>query len=377
LKKVGKTNRPFRYDLNQSLYDSTVKVTNRFKGLDLIEYLKNYGWRFIRGGIIEAAVIKTTPKEKKCKKAKWLSEEALQIAEKRREVKGKGEKESYTHLNAEFQRIARRDKKAFLSDQCKERKTIEWESLEISSRKLDTNGTFHTKMGTIKDRNSIDLTEAEDIKNRWQEYTEEPYKKDLNDPDSHNAVISHLEPDILECEVKWALGSITMNKASGGDRIPAELFQILKDDAIKVLHSICQKIWKTQQWPQNWKRSIFIPILKKGNAKEHSKYHTIALISHASKVMLKILQARLQQYMNQELPDVQAGFRKGRGTRDQIANIRWIIEAAREFQKNIYFCFIDYAKDFDCMDHNKLWKILQEMGIPDHLLPPEESVCRS
>ena len=129
----------------------------------------------------------------------------------------------------------------------------------------------------------------------------------------------------------------------------------------------CQKIWKTQQWPQDWKRSVFIPIPKKGNAKECSNYRTIVLISHASKVMLKILQARLQQYVNRELPDVQAGFRKGRGTRDQIANIRWIMEKAREFQKNIYFCFIDYAKAFDCVDHNKLWKILQEMGIPDHL----------
>ena len=129
-----------------------------------------------------------------------------------------------------------------------------------------------------------------------------------------------------------------------GDGIPAELFQILKDDAVKVLHSICQQIWKTQQWPQDWKRSVFIPIPKKGNAKECSNYCTIALILHASKVMLKILQARLQQYMNRELPDVQAGFRKGRGTRDQIANICWIIEKAREFQKNIYFCFIDYAK---------------------------------
>ena len=148
-------------------------------------------------------------------------------------------------------------------------------------------------------------------------------------------MITHLEPDILECEVKWALESITMNKASGGDGIPVELFQILKHDAMKVLHSICQQIWKTQQWPQNWKRSVFISILKKGNAKECSNYCTFALISHASKVMLKILQARLQQYMNQELPDVQAGFRKGRGTRDQIASIRWIIEKAREFQKNI------------------------------------------
>ena len=156
-------------------------------------------------------------------------------------------------------------------------------------------------------------------------------------------MITHLEPDILECEVKWALESITMNKAGGGDGIPVELFQFLKNDAVKVLHSICQQIWKTQQWPQDWKRSVFIPIPKKGNAKECLNYHTVALISHASKVMLKILQARLQQYMNHELPDVQAGFRKGRGTRNQITNICWIIEKAREFQKYIHFCFIAYA----------------------------------
>ena len=179
----------------------------------------------------------------------------------------------------------------------------------------------------------MDLTEA-DVKKRWQEYTEELYKKDLHDPDNHDGVITHiqLEPDILECEVKWVLGSITTNKASGGDGIPVELFQILKDEAVKVLHSICQQIWKTQQWPQDWKGSVFIPILRKGNAKECSKYRTIALISHASKLMLEILQARLQQYVYHELPDVQAGFRKGRGTRDQIANIRWIIKKAREFQ---------------------------------------------
>ena len=167
-------------------------------------------------------------------------------------------------------------------------------------------------------------------------------------------MITHLELDILECEVKWALGSITTNKASGGDGIPAELFQVLKYDAVKVLHSIWQQIWKTQQWPQDWKRSVFIPIPKKGNVKECSNYLTIALISHASKVMLKILQARLQQYVNCELPDVQAGVRKGRGIRDQIANIRWIMDKAREFQKNIYFCFIDYVKAFDCVAHNKL-----------------------
>ena len=199
-------------------------------------------------------------------------------------------------------------------------------------------------MGSKKDINGIDLREAEDIKKRWQEYTEELYKKDLHDPDNHDGVITHPEPDILECEVKWALESITTNKTSGGDGIPVELFQILKDDAVKVLHSICQQIWKTQQWPQDWKRSVFTPVPKKGNAKECSKYCTIALISHASKVMLKILQARLQQYMNCEILDVQAGFRKGRGTRDQITNIHWIIEKAKEFQKNIYFCFTTMPK---------------------------------
>ena len=152
-------------------------------------------------------------------------------------------------------------------------------------------------------------------------------------------MITHLEPDILECEVKWALGSITTNKVSGGDGIPIELFQILKDDAVKVLHSICQQIWKIQRWPQAWKRSVFIPIPKKGNAKECSNYCTIAFISHASKVMLKILQARLQQYVNRELPDVQAGFRKGRGTRDQIANICCIMEKARVPEKHLFLLY--------------------------------------
>ena len=168
-----------------------------------------------------------------------------------------------------------------------------------------------------------------------------------------------------------------MIKASGGDEIPVELFQILKDDAVKVLHSICQQIWKTQQWTQDWKRSVFIPVLKKGNAKECSNYCTIALISHSSEVMLKILQARLQQCVNHELLDVQAGFGKGGGTRYEIANICWIIEKAREFQKNIYFCFIDYAKAFDCVDHNKLWNILKEMKIADHWTRLDKSVCKS
>ena len=258
-------------------------MTNRVKGLDVIDRVPEELRTEVHDTVLEAR-IKTIPKKKKCKKAKWLSEEALQIAVKRREVKGKGEKERYIHLNVEFQRKAWRDKKAFLSDQCKE---IEENSRmgktgDLFKKIRDIIGTFLTKMGLIKDRNGIDLKEAEDIKKKWQEYTEEMYKKDLHDLDNHDGVITHLEPDILECEVKWALESITMNKVSGGDRIPVELFQILKDDAVKVLHSICQQIWKTQQWPQDWKSSVFIPIPKKGNAKECSNRTTI-LISPASK----------------------------------------------------------------------------------------------
>ena len=178
-------------------------------------------------------------------------------------------------------------------------------------------------------------------------------------------------------EVKWALGSITMNRATGSDGIPVELFKILKDAAsVKVLHSICQQIWKTQQWPQAWKMSVFIPIPKKGNAKECSNYHTIALISHASKVMLKILQTRLQQYVNHEFPDVQAGFRKGRGTRDQIANIHWIIEKARDFQKNIYFCFIDYAKPLTVWITINCGNSSRDGNSRPPDLPLEKSVCR-
>ena len=180
----------------------------------------------------------------------------------------------------------------------------------------DIKGAFHAKMGMIKDRNDKDVTEEEETRKRWQEFTEELYKKGLNDPDNHNSVITHLQLDVLECEVKWGLECITMNKANRGDRNPTELFQILKDDAVKVLQSICQKIWKTQQQPQDWKQSVFIPVPKEGSAKESPNYRTIAIISHASKIMLKILQAGLQKYVNQKLLDIQAEFRKGKGIRD-------------------------------------------------------------
>jgi len=229
-------------------------VRNRFKGLDLIDRVPDRVpdelWTEVRD-IVQETGIKTIRKKKKCKKAKWLSEEALQIAVKRREAKDKGEMERYTHLNADFQRIARRHKKAFLSDQWKEIKENNrmGKTRDLFKKIRGIKGTFHAMVGSIKDRNGMDQTETEDIKKRRQEYTEELYKKDLHDPDNNDSMITHLEPDIPECEVKWALGSITVNKASGDDGTPVELFQILKDDAVKVLHSICQQIWKMQQWP--------------------------------------------------------------------------------------------------------------------------------
>ena len=230
-------------------------------------------------------VIKTIPKKKKCKKVKWLSEEALQIAEKIREVKGKEEKERYMHLNSEFQRIARIYKKAFLSGQHKE---IEENNRMGKTRDLfkkirDTKGTFHAKMASIKDRTGMDLTEAEDIKKRWQEYIEKLYKKDLHDPDNHNDMITHLEPDILECEVKWASGSITMNKASGGDGIPVELFQILKDDAVKVCTQYASKFGKLSSGHRTGKGQFSFQSQRKAISKNaqttaqlHSSY-TLAL----------------------------------------------------------------------------------------------------
>ena len=190
-------------------------------------------------------------------------------------------------------------------------------------------------------------------------------------------MITHLEPDILECEVKWALGSITMSKANGGDGIPAELFQILKDDAVKVLHSKCQQIWKTQRWPQDWERSVSFQSQRRAKLKNVQTTRIIVLISHASKVMLKILQARLQQYVNRELSGVQAGFRKGRGTKGQMANTLWIIEKAREFQKSIYFCFIDYVKAFDGVDHSKQENSERDENTSPPYLPSEKSVYRS
>ena len=242
-----------------------MQVRKRFKGLDLIDRVPDELWTEVCDTVQETES-KTIPKRKKCKKVKWLSEEALQITVKRREVKSKGDKKRYTHLNARFQRIARKDKKAFLSDKCKE--------IEENNRMRKTRDRFKKIRDTREHFTRDGLNKRkkcygpERSRRGGKNTQKELYKKHLHDPDNHDGVITHIGPEILECEVKWVLGNIPTNKVSAGDGIPAELLQILKDDAMKVLHSICQQICKTQQWPQDWKRAVFIPIPKKSNAKE-------------------------------------------------------------------------------------------------------------
>ena len=278
-RKQGKTTRPFRDDLNQIPYDYTGEMGNRFKGLDLINRVPEELWSEVHE-LVQETGIKNISKKQKCKKANGCLRRPYKQLRKEEKLEGKGEKNIYSHLNAEFQRIARRDQKAFLSDQGKE---LEGNNGLGNPRDLfkkirDAKGTFHAKMGSIKNRNNMDLTESEDIKKRWQEYTEELYKTDFQDPDNHDAVVTHLEPEILDCEVKRTSGSITKNKASGGDGIPVELIQILKDDSVKVLHSICQQIWKAQQWPQDWQRCL---------SKRIAKYAQIIAQLHSSHVLVK------------------------------------------------------------------------------------------
>lgn len=223
--------------------------------------------------------------------------------------------------------------------------------------------TFNARTGIIKNQEGKGLAESEDIKKRWRAYIKELCKKDTKSIDAIDDSIIELEPDILESEVKKASENTANNKAAGVDEIPVELMKHLGDDAVKILLTVCQQIWKTQQWRKDWKRSIYVPIPEKGSAIECSNYRTIALISYPSKTMRKILQARLEQYVTRELPGAQAGFRRDSSTRDHIGNIRWITEKARGFQKDVYLCFIDYTKAVDCVDYNKLWIVLSNMGI--------------
>jgi len=330
-------------------------------------------WQEIKIGIQETARL-FVPLQPRMKKNPWLSDTALEIARRRREVKRNnkvgGVGESMRVLNREFQRQARRDKEKSIKDMCTE---LEESSKKGRSRDLfkmikKITGEFRARVGHIKADDGRTLSEATQMKQRWKEYTESLYSRDLN--------ISHVyrneeyteEPYILQEEVRRAIKELSRNKAPGADDIPIELVKESGEQGVRVLTALCNSIWQSGVWPKDWKRSVYIPIPKKGDSSRCENNRTIALISHTSKILLKIIQARMEGFVNRELPDVQAGFRKSRGTRDQIANVRWLMERSREYNEDVYMCFIDYSKAFDCVDHAVLWSTLRDMGCPGHLV---------
>ncbi|CAF1550752.1 unnamed protein product [Rotaria magnacalcarata] len=326
-------------------------------------------WQEIRDIINDETKI-NIPTITKKKKNNWISSSTLEIAKKRREAKANGNGQVFTKLNADFQRAARKDKEKQIMQECEKVEEYNKKGMtrDLFKKIKYFRGQFIPRNGILTDQNGKHLINGDEIKHKWKQYTEKFYKKEINGTGNLELDNYELEPDILESEVKFAIETLANGKAPGHDGIPIECFKTIKEDAVKILTKLCQQMWKTQKWPQDWKTSLLIPIPKNGNAKDCSNYRTIALISHASKIMLKIIQRRLEPFLEREMPVTQAGFRKGSGTRDQIANLRWLMEKAREYQKEFYLCFIDYSKAFDCVDHEKLWSVLLEMGVPKHLI---------
>ena len=322
-------------------------------------------WNDIRD-IVKETADKRVPKAKRKKVTKWLSDEAVKIADERREVRNKGDDKEYRRLNAAFQRRARQDKEQGVKEKCRQ---IEESNKMGRTRDLyreikEMTGSYSSRCGAMKLSTGKVVTEGKEVKEIWQQYTEELYRRDPNATDSFNENIHEDEPDVM----KEALRHITNRKSAGCDGIPIELLKAGGEEAVKVMTGLCNCIWKRKEWPKDWKKSVYVPIYKRGDNKECGNYRTIALISHASKVLLRVIQRRLEVFLIPELPIKQAGFRRGRGTRDHIANLMWVMEKAREHRRDLYMCFIDYQKVFDCVDHERLWVILRVMGVPVHLI---------
>ena len=354
--KLKKNNQPMllpRYDLENIPATFKDHVKNRFDALNWIGKEPEELWTNIKE-ILNDESKKKLKKISKKKKAKWMSNKTLEIAMKRREVKAFKDVTLIKELNKDFQREARMDKEQYYNRICTE---LEEENRCGRTRSVfqkirEIKKKFQPRIDLINDATGRLITEAAQIKRRWKEYTEDLYKKDKDNAQDTMAEVAYAqEPMIMECEVRSALRSLPRRKATGVDGIATEILLATEEESVKALTRLCQQIWQTTQWPRDWKRSVYIPIPKKGDMKECTNYRTISLISHASKVMLKIIQRRLQPFVERELPDTQAGFRKGRGTRDIIADARWIIEKAREYQKEVNMCFIDYSKAFDSVDH--------------------------
>ena len=360
-----------RYNLCDIPERYAVEVKNRFAALDLIDREPEELWQEVEA-IVKDEAKNNIPKARKPKKSKWLTKKAIEIADKRREAKkGHAHPDEVRKLNAEFQRQSRKDKEDYLNRACKE---IEDENRKGKTRDLfkkirEVTGKFKPRIGGLKSKSGNDLSEEGTVKEGWRYYTENLYKRDDNMTTIYDETKEcEEEATILEEEVRKALKALSNGKSPGSDGIPIELLKEVDEEAIKVLTAICQQIWIKRIWPKQWKESIYVPIPKKGDPRICSNNRTIALISHASKVMLKVIQPRLDIYMKQEMGIEQAGFTKGRGTRDQISNIRWIMERSTEYQRPIYMCFIDYSKAFDCVDHPTLWNMMEEMGVPEHMV---------
>ena len=369
LKKQKTATLPPRYDLHNTPEAYAVEVKNKFQALELDGKEPEGMWQEIEGVIAKAAKSHLQKKPKKTK-TPWLSQEAQEVASLRRTAKTQGDRERYNDLQAQFQRQARADKKAYLEMQCMEVEMYNavGKTRDMFAKIRELTGSFTARRSVLHGEDGHTLTEGNAIKDRWKEYTRELYQRETTMVEDYTAPKFEHEPPILHSEIRQAMALLANNKSPGEDNVPIELIREAGNEGVDVLHKLMNTIWRTGVWPTKWKRSIYVPIYKKGNPNECCNYRTISLISHASKILLKIIQRRLEPIMESIIPEEQAGFRRARGTRDHISNIRRLMETAREFQQEVYLCFIDYSKAFDCVDHVTLWNVLGEMGVPLHLI---------
>ena len=369
LRAIKQPKRTEKYDLQRIPDQYTVQVCNRFSILqDEVDDLDSDElWENIKTVVQENAE-QYIPKKPPKRKSAWLSKDAINITVKRKKAKTKANQEEVNNLNADFQRQARKDKEVYLNGLCQKLEASKQNSKELYRTLKEITAQFTPRLGVLKNEDGNIITEEQEIKLRWQEYTEQLYQKDETITEEFQEVPILLEPEPLEEEVTAALKEIANNKSPGIDNIPIELIKQTGQQGISLLAQLCRKIWRTLKWPVDWKRSVYVPLPKKGDTRECANNRTIALISHTSKILLKIIQKRLEVHLRSEIAQEQAGFRRGRGTRDHIANIRWLLEKSREMNVPVYVCFIDYSKAFDCVDHNKLWNNMRSLGIPEHLI---------
>jgi hypothetical protein len=368
LKKINRQAIPARFSLERENEGFRVEVSNRFADINLIDREPEELWQEVKTAIKDAAE-QHVPRLKRKRKAPWLSPEAIRIAEERRAAKGRADQTRVSEMNKAFQRQVRKDKEKWLNEECRSIEDYQQrgKAREFFRKIREITGEFQPRMTTIRGKEGTDLMMEQEIKERWREYTEELYQNESPEEGPEAATDWVSEPPILEDEVWSAMQEISNRKAPGDDGIPAELLKMGSTAIVKAITALCNEIWAKTTWPKDWKKSVYIPIYKKGDKKDCGNYRTIALISHASKILLKIIQKRIEPALERELAIEQAGFRRNRGTRDHIANLRWIMEVAREYKRDLYLCFIDYSKAFDCVEHSKLWHVLRDMGIPEHI----------